>query len=154
MPRRLFCLLLFVFALAMPVSGRADDFQLPGLDRDSDAWSAMLLKRVPAGGSPQARRAAEQQAAAALQKKDYTALIAALEQRVALGEAGVAHFQSLAEAYLRRTPPDPAKALLAAWQAFSRADAGTAEVPSLLVMADALRALERTALPVRFQKER
>jgi len=149
MPRRLLALLLFfLIALTAAAPVRADEFQLPGLESDSGAWSSALMKRFPAGGTPQARRAAEQQAATALQKKDYAAAVAALEQRVALGEATVQQFQDLAGAYLRRTPPDPGKALAAAWRAFSDADAGTAEIPSLLIMADALRALDRNAQAV------
>ena len=46
---------------------------------------------------------------------------------------------------MRRTPPDANRALQAAWQNFSAADAGAAEVPSLLLMADALKALNRPA---------
>ena len=149
MPRRLLAVLLvslLVLIAAPPVW--ADEFQLPGLENDSTAWTGTLIKRYPAGGTPQARRAAEQLAAAAMQKKDYSAAIAALEQRVALGDAPGPQFQYLATAYLRRTPPDPAKALLAAWQAFSRAETGAPEIPALLSMADALRALGRNAQAV------
>jgi hypothetical protein len=146
MPRYLLALLLLGLTIAAPC--RADDFQLPGLQQDSGAWTATLQKRFPAGGTPQARRAAEQLAATALQKKDYPAVAAALEQRIALGEPTGQHFLGLASADLQKTPPDPARALLASWQAFASADAGTAEIPSLLVMADALRALERNAQAV------
>jgi hypothetical protein len=148
MLRRFLCLLFGLVVLAAPLIARADDFGLPGLSHDSDAWSETLRKRFPAGGTPVARRNAERQATDALARKDNATAIAALESRVALGEATGAQFQALAEAYLRRTPPDPNKALLAAWQAFSRADAGAAEIPSLLVMADALRALQRDAQAV------
>jgi len=58
MLRRLLALLLFfliVLTAAAPV--RADEFQLPGLESDSGAWSGALMKRFPAGGTPQARRA-------------------------------------------------------------------------------------------------
>src|SRR3954470_15825255 len=110
MPRHLLAVVLLVLAALCSVPARADDFQLPGLSRDSDAWADTLLKRVPAGGTPQARRTAEQQAAAALQKKDFAAAAAALEQRVALGQATAAQFLDLARAYLRKTPPDPQKA--------------------------------------------
>ena len=46
---------------------------------------------------------------------------------------------------MRRTPPDASHALQAAWQNFSAADAGAAEVPALLLMAEALKALDRPA---------
>ena len=149
MPRRLLALV-FLFLLGLTSAGpaRADEFQLPGLESDSGAWNSALTKRFPAGGTPQARRAAEQQGATALQKKDYPAAVTALEQRVALGEPTGQHFLDLAGAYLRKTPPDPARALLAAWQAFSRADTGQPEIPALLIMADALRALDRNAQAV------
>ncbi len=149
MPRRLLAFLLpIILVLTLAIPGRADDFSLPGLDSDSDAWNAALEKRFPAGGTPAARRTAEQQAAAALQKKDYTAAAVALEQRIALGNATAQQFLDLANAYLHRMPPDPGKALLAAWKDFSRADPGLPEIPPLLVIADALRALDRNAQAV------
>ena len=149
MPRRLLAaLLLALFALAVAAPARADEFNLPGLEHDAEAWSSTLQKRFPAGGTPQARRAAEQQATAALAKKDYAAAVIALEQRVALGDPTAQQLLALATAYLQKTPPDPPRALLAGWQAFSRAEAGTAEIAPLLVIADALRALDRNAQAV------
>ncbi len=149
MPRRLLAFLfLTLLALAMSAPGRADEFVLPGLADDASAWVGALEKRFPAGGTPQARRTAEQQAAAALRSKDTAAAIAALEQRIALGEATGRHFLDLAGAYLRRSPPDPAKALLAGWRAFEVASAAEQEIPPLLVIADALRALDRNAQAV------
>ncbi|CAH2599071.1 Alpha-2-macroglobulin family protein [Rhodovastum atsumiense] len=145
MLRRLLAVLLLTLAVLGTAPAWAEPFQLPGLSRDSDAWARTLLDRFPAGGTPQARRTAEQQAATALQKKDLAAAVTALEQRVALGNATVQHFLDLAAAQLRKTPPDPQKALFAAWQAFARANAGAPEIPPLLLIADALRALDRPA---------
>ncbi|HEY0419280.1 MAG TPA: hypothetical protein VGC80_07145, partial [Acetobacteraceae bacterium] len=39
-------------------------FELPGLSGDAQNYANSLTSRAPAGGRPQARRAAEQQAAA------------------------------------------------------------------------------------------
>jgi uncharacterized protein YfaS (alpha-2-macroglobulin family) len=149
MPRRLLAFLFLVLlALAPAAPLRADEFQLPGLENDASTWLSAIEKRVPAGGSPQARRTAEQQAAAALRAKDYAAAITALEQRIAQHEPTAQNFLDLAGAYLHRTPPDPGKALLAGWQAFSSAETGKPEIASLLLLADALRALDRNAQAV------
>ena len=67
----------------------------------------------------------------------------ALEARLAGGVATSDLWLQLARAQLRRTPPDPARAAQAAWQAFTAADAGAPEIPSLLAMADAFRAMDR-----------
>jgi uncharacterized protein YfaS (alpha-2-macroglobulin family) len=138
--------LLFLLISALPL--HAEEFQLPGVSADAEAYESSLTRRFPAGGTPQARRAAEQQATAALQKKDYAAAVTALEQRVALGDATVQQWLDLANAQLHRTPPDAQKALLAAWQSFTDASGSDAEIEALLVMADALRALDRPAQSV------
>jgi uncharacterized protein YfaS (alpha-2-macroglobulin family) len=138
---------LLLAALLCFVSGAAwaDDFSLPGLQADSDAYARSLTQRFPAGGTPQGRKQAEQAAAAAIRKQDWSAAAAAWETRIAQGDANAAQWQSLAEAQLRRTPPDATHALQAAWQSFSSAPAGDREVPPLLVMADALNLLNRPA---------
>ena len=123
----------------------AEEFSLPGLEADSAAYARLLTSRVPAGGTPQARRQAEQNAAAAIRKQDWTAAAAAWEARVAQGQATPAQWLALAEAQLRRTPPDANRALQAAWQNFSEAEAGPPEAPALLLMADALKVLNRPA---------
>ena len=123
----------------------ADDFTLPGLEADSSAYAQTLTSRFPAGGTPQARKAAEQAAATAIRKPDWAAAAAAWETRIAHGDAKAAQWLSLAEAQMRRTPPDPSHALQAAWQNFSNSEPGAAEVPSLLLMAEALKALDRPA---------
>ncbi len=136
---------LLCFQVVGVSAARADDFELPGLSSDSDAYQAGLTKRHPAGGNAVLRRAAEQQAAAAAAKKDWNAVANALEERVSLGEPTGAQWLDLANAQLHRTPPDAKKALAAAWQAFGQADSGAPEIPPLLVMADALRVLDRGA---------
>ena len=123
----------------------ADDFSLPGLEADSSAYARTLTSRFPAGGTPQARKAAEQAAAAAIRKQDWGAAAAAWETRIAQGDAAPAQWLALAEAQMRRTPPDATRALQAAWQNFSSATAGAAEVPPLLLMAEALKVLDRPA---------
>ena len=125
------------------VPSRAQELQLPGLSRDSQAYVAGLTKRFPAGGTPAVRNAADQQAAAAIAKKDWPAAIAALETRAAQGEASAKTYADLAAAQMRLTPPDPQKALLAAWQAYTRLEQGAAQIPALRTMADALRGLGR-----------
>jgi hypothetical protein len=52
---------------------------------------------------------------------------------------------ALAEAQMHRTPPDANRALQAAWQSFSASDSGAPEVPPLLLMAEALKVLNRPA---------
>ena len=123
----------------------ADDFTLPGLEADSAAYERTLTSRFPAGGTPQARKQAEQAAAAATRKQDWAAAAAAWETRVAQGDAATAQWLALADAQMRRTPPAASRALQAAWQNFSSAETGAAEVPALLLMAEALQVLNRPA---------
>jgi alpha-2-macroglobulin len=142
--RRLGLLVATLLCLACGVAW-ADDFTLPGLEADSDAYAQSLTSRFPAGGTPQGRKAAEQAAAAAIRKQDWAAAAAAWETRIAQGDATGAQWQSLAEAQMHRTPPDAKHALQAAWQSFSNAETGAPEVPSLLLMAEALKVLDRPA---------
>ncbi len=138
--------LLFLLFAAAPL--RAEEFQLPGVSSDADAYESTLTKRFPAGGTPQAKRIAEQQAGAALQAKNYADAVTALEQRVALGDASAQQWLDLANALAHKTPPDFQKSLLAAWESFSNASGGDGKIAALLVMADALRALDRPAQAV------
>ena len=121
--RRFGLLLAALLCLACGVAW-ADDFSLPGLEADSGAYARTLTSRFPAGGTPQARKAAEQAAAAAIRKQDWGAAAAAWETRIAQGDAAPAQWLALAEAQMRRTPPDATRALQAAWQNFSAAPAG------------------------------
>ena len=142
--RRLGLLLAALLCLACRIAW-ADDFTLPGLEADSAAYENTLTSRFPAGGTPQARKQAEQTAAAATRKQDWAAAAAAWEARVAQGDATAAQWLALAEAQMRRTPPDANHALQAAWQNFSSSETGAPEVPALLLMADALQVLNRSA---------
>ena len=143
MIRRLAAALLVLLLAAG--GARAQEFSLPGLSSDADSYAGQLTARNPAGGTPQARAKAEQAASAAVAKGDWTAAAAALETRIALGEAKPEQWLALARADLRRTPPDLAHALAAAWQAYAGVETGPAQVPALLAMADALKAQNRPA---------
>jgi uncharacterized protein YfaS (alpha-2-macroglobulin family) len=123
----------------------ADEFQLPGVQSDARVYQASLTRAFPAGGTPQAKRTAELQAAAAMQKKDYPAAAAALEQRIGMGAPVPGQWLDLANVQLRKNPPDPRRALLAAWMNLRASDTGVAEIPALLVIADALRGMDRQA---------
>ena len=141
--------LLLALMLLSPLAVRADEFAVPGLDRDSAAYAASLLARTPAGGTPQARRQAEQRADEAQRRNDWAAAAAALEVRIAAGDATGDHWLALARAQQRRTPPDPARAAQAAWQAFANANAGAPEIPALLAMAEAFRVMDRPQFAIR-----
>ena len=123
----------------------AGAFDLPGLSNDSQGYRAGLERRFPAGATPQARAAADARIAAAERRPDAAALVAALEERVAMGEATPAQWLALARAHLRRTPPEAQRALHAAWQNFMAVPGGEAEIPSLLVIAETLARMERPA---------
>ncbi len=127
------------------ISAFADEFAPPGLASDSSVYAATLTRRFPAGATPQAKRTAEQQAAAALAKKDFAASSLALEQRLSMGQPSAQLWTDLANAYLRRIPQDAQKALFAAWLGFGASDAGDPEVAPLLLLAEAFRTLGRPA---------
>ena len=146
MAARLLLVLGLVLLLVAP--SRADTLELAGLQRDSQAYVSSLAKRLPAGGTPAARRAAEQQAAAAIANQDWAAAAIALEARVAQGEVTSKQYLDLAKAQSRRSPPEPRLALFAAWMSFASGQPGEGEIPALLLMADALHALDRDAQAV------
>jgi hypothetical protein len=54
-----------------------------------------------------------------IRKQDWAAAAAAWETRIAQGDAPAAQWLSLAEAQMRRTPPEASRALQAAWQNFT-----------------------------------
>ncbi len=137
--------ILLVLSLLLPglTAAHAEGLDLPGLQGDSQAYVASLTKRVPAGGTPAARHTAEQQAAAAIAKQDWPAAATALETRIAQGNATAKQFLDLATAQSRRDPPNPRLALFAAWQAVTNSQPGEAEIPGLLLVAEALHALDR-----------
>src|SRR5690242_18754407 len=123
----------------------ADTFSLPGLESDADAYEGTLTSHFPAGGTPAARKQAEAQAAAAINKQDWVAAAAAWEKRIGMGDAKPEQWLALAQAQMHRTPPESRRALQAAWQNFSALDTGEKQIPALLLMADALKAMDRPA---------
>ena len=127
-----------LLALASPAA-RAEEFALPGIQAPTNTYIDGLTARFPTGASAAARRTAEQQAVGAIAKRDWQAAISALELRIAQRDASSAHYAELANAFLRRTPPDTDKALYAGWQAFQSADAGAGEIRPLQLIAEALR---------------
>jgi uncharacterized protein YfaS (alpha-2-macroglobulin family) len=141
--RRLLTLLTLVLGLGLAAPGQS--FELPGLDTDASAYEAQLTRRFPAGGTPQARAAAESRARAAAARADWPAAAAAWEERIGAGQPTADHWQALAEAQLRRSPPEAARALQAAQRAFMMVPAGPPEIPSLLLGAEALARLDRPA---------
>ena len=60
-----------------------------------------------------------------------------------MGEPQAAQYLALARAQLARTPPEAARALQAAWLNFMAVPGGVPEIPSLLLMAQALAVLDR-----------
>jgi uncharacterized protein YfaS (alpha-2-macroglobulin family) len=138
---RLICLLLL--GLLLPGIAAAQSFDLPGLTRDTGAYQQEMTRRFPAGGSPAQRTAAEQRARDAAARGDLAAAAAAWEERIGLGQSNADHWLSLAQAQLNRQPPSNARALQAGWRAFQLAPYGQPEIPPLLVIAEALRRLDR-----------
>ncbi len=136
------CLALLLAAGTAQAQAR---FELPGLDADSSTYADQLAARFPAGGTPQGRAQAEARAAAAIARQDWNAAAAALEARIGQGNPTPEQWLGLARAELRRTPPDLPHALAAAWQAYQAVDAGAAQIPALLVIADTLKAENRPA---------
>ncbi|WP_424812553.1 alpha-2-macroglobulin family protein [Roseococcus sp. YIM B11640] len=135
----------WVFLLLVLLAPAAHAFDLPGLSRDSGQYRNELERRFPAGGTPQQRTAAEARAATAERQNNWANAAQAWEERAAMGEASPAQWLSLARAQLRRTPPEAARALSAAWQNFMSVPGGPPEIPSLLVIAEALQRLNRPA---------
>ncbi|WP_135468439.1 alpha-2-macroglobulin family protein [Crenalkalicoccus roseus] len=140
---RLAALLLALLLAATPAA--AQGFDLPGLARDAEAYAGELSRRFPAGATAAQRAAAERRAAEAERRGDWAGAAAAWEERVAGGEARPEHWLALARAQLRRDPPEPARALQAAWANFQAVPPGAPEIPALLAMAEALHRLGRPA---------
>ncbi|WP_144185978.1 alpha-2-macroglobulin family protein [Elioraea rosea] len=129
--------LVLAFLVLPPLlAAPAAAFEIPGLQRDSDAYAQSLRPAAPP--TAQGREAADRRVAEAAARNDWAALIPALEARIALGQAGEALWLRLAEAWQRRSPPDGDRALQAAWQAFMDVPAGAPEIPSLLRISDIL----------------
>ena len=136
-------LLILSALLAFTGPAWAEGFRVPGLDRDSAAYQSTLRALNPAGLSVQARRQAETRVNEALRRDDWAGAVVALETLASAGNAPSDTWLALARTQLRVNPPRPTRAAQAAWVAFSNADAGVAEVPPLLVMAEAFRAMDR-----------
>lgn len=135
--------LLLLLALAMPGLAAAQSFDLPGLGRDVSAYQQEMQRRFPAGASPQQRAAAELRATQAEGRRDYAAAAAAWEERIGMGQPNATHWLSLAQAQLAANPPNNQRALQAGWRAFQLAGYGEPEVAPLMVVAEALRRLNR-----------
>ena len=142
--RRIRWLLVALLCLAWSTA-HADQFNLPGLESDANAYESTLTSHFPAGGTPAARKQAEAQAQAAIKKQDWAAAATAWEKRIGQGDAKPEHWLALAEALMHRTPPDPKHALEAAWENFDTLEAGENQIPALMLMADALKLLDRPA---------
>ncbi len=148
---------------------RADELELPGIAADAAAYQRHLQAANPAGGTPRARIAAEDAAAAAAARGDAAGRAAALERRAGLGQVSGAIWLALADALTHLAPPDHAHAALAAWLAVRAAgddnagdsaagngatgdsaagDSAGRRVPALLALASALRGQGRDAQAV------
>ena len=140
-PMRAFLMVLTVLILGAAPGAAQTTVEMPGLERDSDAYARELGRRHPAGAARALRAEAEARARAAEARRDWAAAAAAWEQRLGMPDGTGEQWLALGRAQLARTPPDPARALQAAWRAFAQAPPGGPEIPSLNLMAQALRAL-------------
>ncbi|MDB5373976.1 MAG: hypothetical protein JWP04_2618, partial [Belnapia sp.] len=140
---RLLLLLFGLLCMAPTVS--AQGFDLPGVSADAEAWQRDLSRRFPAGATAQQKLAAEQRAAQAERASNWAAAAQAWEDRVAGGDPKPEHWLALGRAQLQKTPPDASRALQAAWMNFQTVPGGAPEIPSLLLMAEALQRLDRPA---------
>ncbi len=117
--------------------------EIPGLRADAAAYAHSLQQRFPAGATSRQRADSEARALSAEARKDWAGAAVALSDRLGQGETTPALWLSLARDLLNQTKSDPAHALAAAWQAFEASSEGADQVPALLVMHDALAALNR-----------
>jgi hypothetical protein len=143
MQRLVILVVLALMVLGLPLTAMAQMPDLPGVANDSERYQSELQRRFPAGGTSQARVAAENRAVAAERANNWAAAAAAWEERVGMGEPQAAQYLALARAQLARTPPEAARALQAAWLNFMAVPGGVPEIPSLLLMAQALAVLDR-----------
>jgi hypothetical protein len=152
MHHRLLSIAVLFLALALPAA-RAE--VLPqGIEADARAWYSALVNRHPAGGTHALRQAAAAKAADAINRRDFAAAAQALEERISLGQAGVADLLKLATAYASQSPPRHDRALRAAAKAYELTRFSSSETQAsqqaLSAVADALTGLDRqaAALPV------
>ncbi|MBU8542770.1 MULTISPECIES: alpha-2-macroglobulin family protein [Roseomonadaceae] len=136
-------LLPVLMLLGWLLPGAAQAFDPPGLTNDAAVYENSLSRRFPAGGTPQQRSQAEARARAAEARNDWAAAAAAWEERAGAGQATADHWMALARAQLGRNPPEALRALQAGWRAYMMVPGGAPEIPSLTVMAEALRRLNQ-----------
>lgn len=142
--RRAAVLGFFLSVLLFGLAQAAFAFEPPGLAADASRYAAEIRRLAPAGGSPQQRADADRRLREAAQRNDIVGQIAAQEARIALGAANdAAAWLALADLQQRRTPPDLARALAAAWLAYQAAPGGTPEIPAFLKMAEILERMDR-----------
>jgi uncharacterized protein YfaS (alpha-2-macroglobulin family) len=156
--KRLWLAMAFVLGLGLSGAVRmslaqddpASEIDLPGLQSDADAFAAKLKQAFPAGASDDQKSQASDAAQAALQSGDMARALPALETLVGAegDDAGWQAWLALARAEIGVTPPRPARALQAAWMAFTKIDqssqtAARDQVSALQVMNQALRALHQ-----------
>ncbi|PWS34132.1 alpha-2-macroglobulin family protein [Falsiroseomonas bella] len=135
--------LLALFCVLLALAGPALAFEPPGLENDAIAYQAQLQRRFPAGATPQQRSQAETRARQAQSRNDWAGAAAAWEERIGMGQAGPDQWLALGEAQLRRNPPEAMRALQAGWRAFMQVPGGPPEIPSLSLMAEAMRRLDQ-----------
>ena len=136
--------LLLILALAMPGLAAAQSFDLPGLGRDAAAYQqemhAPLPRRRHRRSSAPRPNSAPRQAEG---RRDYAAAAAAWEERIGMGQPNADALAGAGAGAARRNPPDNQRALQAGWRAFQLAAYGEPEVAPLMVIAEALRRLDR-----------
>ncbi len=126
-------------------AARADDFDLPGLDSESAEFAASLSHAYPTGGTAASKQQAETAATASIMRNDWNAAAAALESRAGQSPADARVWLQLSQAELRRSPPQPPKALDAAWQSYLIADEDDNRAAAMIAAAQALLAQGRPA---------
>ena len=142
--------LVFSMPPAMAQGDPRGEIALPGLQSDADAFAAKLRQAFPAGATDDQKSEASDAADAALQSGDMAKALPALEKLVG-AQGDQASWQSwlaLAQAEMGVSPPHPARAIQAAWMAFTTIDqgsktAGQDQVSALTVMDRALLALKQ-----------
>ncbi len=136
---------LLLLLLLLPRLATAADLDLPGLSADAQAYRRALVATNPAGLSTALQRQADQRADAATARNDWAGVATALETRLSAPETTPAQWLRLATAQLKRVPPQPARAAQAAWLSFQGTETGPGQIPALLVLLDAMRAVDRPA---------
>ena len=115
------------------------------MDAESGDFANTLSKALPAGGTAATRGQAEGRAAAAIGANNWTAAATALEARLGQGDANAGLWLRLAQAELQRDPPNPRRALDAAWQAYGNAGDAPGKAAAMVVAGQALLAQNRLA---------